>query len=279
MGIGTRISDWVVIFISQFVDGIDNRIALERRLARDRQKKRFQQKKRMGKATDIGETAILAAQDLAVARIEANSIEEAIKEYVKNAKRAQRNAQAATDLSAKTVYEEEEQRNITSATGLSEELDEAKRTLSEQEQMVREMFQDKEEAIKLVDEQAENLRHLGREDARLVQRMKMQDMREDALRMREELMQLVPGEEEDNVRARAQEQLRQRGARLQARTDLVQALWKSKTHGMAEEAKTRVSTGAQQILNKAMEEAGYTAVPASTTADGETKKLAANQEQ
>ena len=67
-----------------------------------------------------------------------------------------------------------------------------------------EALSDKKEAIAMVLDQAKELESLARGDARLVARARMTEMRRQQLQLREQMMELVPGDQ-SNVRARMQE--------------------------------------------------------------------------
>lgn len=263
MGIIQRIKDLFRMLANIFVENAEDSVPLERRLAYDRQKRAENLRKQMGAAEDVGAAAEMMVQQLAEARIVAANVRQEAKAHLQA-------AQAAANRGDEVTRQQEEVR----ATALAEELAAAEGDVQMLEQMVSEALSDKKEAITMVLDQAKELESLARGDSRLVARARMTDMRRQQLELREQMMDLVPGDQ-SNVRARINESVVRDEAKYRARRDVVDALWKQKQRTSTDRALATTAAGAAK-LEELKGEVGYTgsvaaapAPPPSQAAAGE----------
>jgi len=243
-----RIGDLIRMIFSFFLEGAEESVPLERRLAYDRVKRAANLKKQMGAAEDVGVAAEMMVQQLAEARIMAANLRQQAKAHLQAAAAAASRGDTATQ-------EQEEAR----ATALAEELAAADEDVRTVEQLVEEALSDKKEAINMVLEQSKELEKLARGDARLVARARMTDMRRQQLELREQMMELVPGDQ-TNVRARIQEKIAKDEARFRARRDVVDAMWKQKRATASQRTLTTTAAGAAS-WDKLKREVGYVSAP------------------
>lgn len=118
---------------------------------------------------------------------------------------------------------------------LCNEIAKSREEVAEIEQMVKDSFADKAEAIAMVLEQSENVSRLERTDANLVRKSEMIGLREQQQAMKENMLRVFP-EDQSDVRERASKKLDKRVNRLAARKDVTNALWEQKTSGSPVEA-------------------------------------------
>ncbi len=244
MSILRRIGDFFRMIFSIFLEGAEDSVPLERRLAYDRLKRAENLKKQMGAAEDVGAAAEMMVQQLAEARIVAANLRQEAKAHLQA-------ASASASRGDSVTAEKEEAR----ATALAEELAVADEEVQTLEQMVEEALSDKQESIDMVLGQAKELEKLARGDARLVARARMTQMRRQQLELREQMMELVPGDQ-TNVRARIQEKVTSEEARYRARRDVVDAMWKQKRSARTRAALTTTAAGAAK-LEELKREVGY----------------------
>jgi hypothetical protein len=249
MSIFKRIRRFFSMILSFFVEGLEDSVPLERRLAYDRQEKAAKFKKMMDAATDIGEAAVYMVEALAEARIQQSNIREQTRGYIEAAKAAQ----ARGDIAA-------EEDALAAAAALADDLAEAEAEVAELENMVEEGLRDKEEAKSMLLRQARHLEQLARKDTRLVARVRISEMKEESLKLKEAMSDLVP-EDADNMRARAVQMAKKKKARVDARSEIVDALWKQKRQGQIARDMQTSHRGAQ-ILRDLQANVGY--APAST---------------
>lgn len=250
MGIFRRIADLFRMIANIFVESAEDSVPLERRLAYDRQKRAENLRKQMGAAEDVGAAAEMMVQQLAEARIVAANVRQEAKAHLQA-------AQSAANRADEVTRQQEEAR----ASALAEELAAAESDVEMLEQMVTEALSDKKEAISMVLDQAKQLESLARGDARLVARARMTDMRRQQMQLREQMMDLVPGDQ-SNIRARIQESVVRDEAKTRARRDVVDALWKQKQRTATDRALATTAAGAAK-LDELKSEIGYTgAAPA-----------------
>jgi len=249
MGILQRIKDLFRMIASLFVESAEDRVPLERRLAYDRQKRAENVKKQMAAAEDVGAAAEMMVQQLAEARILAANVRQETKAHLQAAHSA---AMRGDDV----TRQQEEVR----ASTLAEELAAAESDVALLEQMVSEALGDKKEAIAMVLDQAKQLESLSRGDSRLVARARMTEMRRQQLQLREQMMDLVPGDQ-SNARARMQEQVVKDDAKYRARRDVVDALWNQKQRTTGDRALATSAAGAAK-LEELKQEMGFGAAPA-----------------
>lgn len=248
MSIFSRIADFFRMLFSGFVDSAEDSVPLERRLAYDRVKRAENLKKQMGAAEDVGAAAEMMVQQLAEARIMAANLRQEAKAHLGAASAAAGRGDAVTQR-------QEEAR----ATALAEELASAEADVAALEQLVEEALSDKQEAIAMVIDQSKELEQLSRHDSRLVAKTRMTSMRRQQLELREQMMDLVPGDQ-TNVRARIQEKASQDEARYRARRDVVDAMWKQKRSAATERALTTSAAGSAK-LEELKREVGYAPAP------------------
>jgi len=218
-------------------------VPIERRLAYDRVKRAENVKRQMAAAEDVGAAAELMVQQLAESRIMAANVRHEAKAHLEAA------AAAAKRGDAQTQAQEEAR-----AAQLAEELASAESEVQDLERLMEEALADKKEAIGMVLEQARELEKLSRGDARLVARTRMTEMRRQQLELREQMMELVPGDS-GNMRARVQERIQHDEAKYRARRDVVDALWEQKKRGTVSRAATTAAGAA--MLEQLKQEVGY----------------------
>ena len=238
-----RIAELVRMFFSFFLEGAEGRVPIERRLAYDRVKRAENVKRQMAAAEDVGAAAELMVQQLAESRIMAANVRHEAKAHLEAA------AAAAKRGDAQTQAQEEAR-----AAQLAEELASAESEVQDLERLMEEALADKKEAIGMVLEQARELEKLSRGDARLVARTRMTEMRRQQLELREQMMELVPGDS-GNMRARVQERIQHDEAKYRARRDVVDALWEQKKRGTVSRAATTAAGAA--MLEQLKQEVGY----------------------
>ncbi len=247
MGLLQRIKDIFGMLFSGFVESAEDSVPIERRLAYDRVKRSENLKQQMGAAEDVGAAAEMMVQQLAEARIVTANVRQQVKNHLQR-------AQAAAARGDTVTQQEEE----AAAAGLANELAEAEAEVRDLEMIAEEALSDKKEAIKMVIDQSRELEKLARGDSRLVARARMTEMRRQQLELREQMMELVPGDQA-NSRARVQQKISQDEARYKARKDVVDAMWDAKRGAMkAKEMET--TAGGQQKLDEIMNEVGYTSL-------------------
>lgn len=247
MNIFRRIIEFFRMLLSGFVDSAEDSVPLERRLAYDRLKRAENLKKQMGAAEDVGVAAEMMVQQLAEARIVAANVRQETKSHLQAA------AAAAARGDAVTQQQEEAR-----AAALAEELAEAEGEVLGLEQLVEEALSDKKEAIVMVLDQSKELEKLARHDSRLVARARMTDMRRQQPELREQMMDLVPGDQ-SNMRARIQEHVVKDEARYRARRDVVDALWDQKRRAATERVVTSAAGAAK--LDELRREMGLATAP------------------
>lgn len=258
-----RFRDFIRMIISWFFDIAEESVPLERRLAYDRQERATAIKKMMDSATDVGQVAELMVQDLAEARIVAANLREETKGHLQAAKAAASRSDQITEETERA-----------SAIALSNDLAEAETDLREMEADASEALSDKKEALQMVLLQARELEGLAHSDARRVSKVRLIQMKDQRLQLRETMLQLVPGDRED-IRGRVMVKVKQREARVKSRADIVNALWEQKRRGVIAQA-SQVTARGNQILQQLQEEMGYQKVIVEDSAEvGETKKLGA----
>jgi len=256
MGIFSRIANFFRMLFSGFVDSAEDSVPLERRLAYDRVKRAENLKKQMGAAEDVGMAAEMMVQQLAEARIMAANVRQEAKAHIE----ASVSAAHRGDL---VTQQQEEAR----AAALAEELADAEGEVAALEQLVEDALADKKEAIVMVLDQSKELEKLARHDTRLVARARMTGMRRQQLELREQMMDLVPGDE-GSMRARIQERVTQDEARYRARRDVVDALWQQKRRTVTDRALHTTAAGAAK-LEELKREMGVSAAPAAPPAQAE----------
>lgn len=260
-----RIARFFRMLASIFFDFAEESVPLERRLAYDRQEKAGKLKGMMDRATDVGEAAEMMVQALAGARITATNVRDEVRAHLSAAK-------AAANRGDKTT----EQNEQAAAANLADDLAEAENEIAELEQLVNETLKDKKDARDMVLNQARELERLARQDARLIARVRVSEMRGQALQLREAMLQLVP-EDRDDIRQRAREKAQKAQARVAARTELVDALWQQKQRGIISRSAATSSRG-RDILAQISEEVGYQPSAAQAqTESQDTKRLEQQQ--
>ncbi|MFN2115897.1 MAG: hypothetical protein ACK2T6_09280 [Anaerolineae bacterium] len=247
MSVFSRIGDLFRMFFSFFLEGAEESVPPERRLAYDRTKRAENLKKQMGAAEDVGAAAEMMVQQLAEARIMAANVRHEAKVHLEAAAAAAHRGDTVT-----------QQREEARAAALAEELAAAEDEVAMLENLVEEALSDKREAIDMVLDQSKQLEKLARGDARLVARARMTDMRRQQMELREQMMELVPGDQ-SNMRARIQEQVTKDEARYRARRDVVDAMWEQKS-GASKERVAQTAAGAAKLA-ELMAEVGYAPEP------------------
>ena len=264
MNFWQRIKDFFRMMFGGFVESAEDSVPLERRLAYDRVKRAENLKQQMGAAEDVGAAAEMMVQQLAEARIVAANVRQQAKNHLQR-------AQAAAGRGDMVAQQEEE----AAAASLANELAEAEAEVRDLEALVEDALSDKREAITMVIQQSRELEKLARGDSRLVARARMTEMRRQQLELREQMMELVPGDQ-SNARARIQDKIAQDEARYKARKDVVDAMWDAK-QGAARAREMETTAAGQAKLDELMGEVGYTSL-AQTQAQAAQAAQAAQQQ-
>jgi len=258
MGLFSRIVELIRMFFSGFVESAEDAVPLERRLAHDRVRRADNVKKQMGAAEDVGAAAEMMVQQLAEARIMAANVRQEAKSHLEAANAASHRGDAVT-----------QEQEMARASLLAEELASAEGEVAELEQLVADALSDKKEAITMVLEQSKELERLSRNDTRLVARARMTGMRREQLELREQMMDLVPGDQ-SNVRARIEEKVEKDAAKYRARRDVVDALWDQKRRMATDRALKTTAAGAAKLdelkAELGMDMASAAAVPPAAAA-------------
>lgn len=235
MGLFRRIFELIRMFFSGFVESAEDSVPLERRLAHDRLRRAENVKKQMGAAEDVGAAAEMMVQQLAEARIVAANVRHEAKAHLEAAQAAGHRGDTVTQA-----------QEMARASALAEELATAETEVAELEELVGEALSDKKEAIAMVLEQSKELERLARNDTRLVARARMTSMRREQLALREQMMDLVPGDQ-SNMRARIEEKVEKDAAKFRARRDVVDALWDQKRRMTTDRALQTSAAGAAKL--------------------------------
>jgi hypothetical protein len=262
MSIFRRIGDLIRMFFSIFLESAEGSVPLERRLAYDRAKRAANLKQQMSAAEDVGAAAEMMVQQLAESRIIAANLRSEAKAHLEA-------AHAAAARGDDVTRQQEEARAAT----LAEELASAEIEVGELEALVEEGLSDKKASIAMVLDQAKELEKLARGDARIVAKVRMTDMRRQQLQLREAMLDLVPGDQ-DNLRSRIQEKAQQDEARFKARRDVVDAMWQQKRGTQLDTARTTTAAGRAK-LEELKSELGYTTpAPPAVPAEAEPTEAA-----
>jgi hypothetical protein len=252
MSIWKRFRRFFSMLASFFIEGLEDSVPLERRLAYDRQEKAGKFRKMMDAATDVGEAAVYMVEALAGARIVKANVRDETLGYLQAAKAAQAKGDKAAEEDA-----------LAAAAALADDLGEAEAEVAELIAMVDEGLRDKEVAKQLLLRQARELEKLARKDARLVARVRISEMKEQTLELKEAMLNLVP-EDANNMRTRAIEMSKRKKARVDARSEIVDALWQQKKRGEIARDMQTTARGAQ-ILRGLQSEVGYAPASAPTS--------------
>ena len=254
-----RLGNLIGAILSIFIRRVEGSVPLEERLRYDREQKAQRLKEQMDRATNIGALANEAVAQLAEMRSEVLALREQAKEHVRRAQQARARGDAA-----------EEEHHLALAAEASEELARAEDDLAQFEQDVKDALANKEAAKRMVFEQAEQLQRLARNDARLVRRVQLTEMREASLRLTEEMASIVP-EDRDNMRQEIEKMASRRQARYEARKELVDGLLEQRDRAVRAR-QAQLSAKGRSILAELQAEVGYTpaAAPAETAEATET---------
>jgi hypothetical protein len=252
MSIFSRIGNFFRMLFSGFVDSAEDSVPVERRLAYDRLKRAENLKKQMGAAEDVGVAAEMMVQQLAEARIVAANLRQEAKFHLQ--------ASAAAAQRGDLVTQQAEE---AAAQDLAEELAQAEGEVAGLEQLVEEALSDKKEAIVMVLDQSKELEKLARSDSRVVAKTYMNQMRRQQLELREQMLDLVPGDQ-SNMRARIQENVSKDEAHFRARKDLIDAMWQQKSRTRAAQGPATAAGAAK--LDELKREMGMVAPPPAAVA-------------
>jgi len=246
-----RIRNFFGAIFGIFMTKAEDAVPLEERLKYDRQRKAQGLKQQMDRAANIGALANEAVAELAEQRSEVAALRDEAKDHVQQAQAA-----AARGDSA------EEERQMAIAAQKSDELAQAQLDLAQLEKDVNDALSNKEAAKTMVFDQAEQLQRLARNDSRLVRQVQMTQMREQSLKLTEEMAQVIP-EDRDNLRDQVKQSTERRTARYEARKELVDGLMERQQHA-SNASKARISAQGRNVLAELQAEVGYT--PAAATA-------------
>jgi len=246
-----RIRNFFGAIFGIFMTKAEDAVPLEERLKYDRQRKAQGLKQQMDRAANIGALANEAVAELAEQRSEVAALRDEAKDHVQQAQAA-----AARGDSA------EEERQMAIAAQKSDELAQAQLDLAQLEKDVNDALSNKEAAKTMVFDQAEQLQRLARNDSRLVRQVQMTQMREQSLKLTEEMAQVIP-EDRDNLRDQVKQSTERRTARYEARKELVDGLMERQQRA-SNASKARISAQGRNVLAELQAEVGYT--PAAATA-------------
>jgi len=246
-----RIRNFFGAIFGIFMTKAEDAVPLEERLKYDRQRKAQGLKQQMDRAANIGALANEAVAELAEQRSEVAALRDEAKDHVQQAQAA-----AARGDSA------EEERQMAMAAQKSDELAQAQLDLAQLEKDVNDALSNKEAAKTMVFDQADQLQRLARNDSRLVRQVQMTQMREQSLKLTEEMAQVIP-EDRDNLRDQVKQSTERRTARYEARKELVDGLIERQQR-TTNASKARISAQGRNVLAELQAEVGYT--PAAATA-------------
>ena len=232
------------MLMSIFWDEVEESVPIERRLAFDRQERAEHWNRMKGKATDIGEIAELAVQQLAEAKVAEENLEDAVRDALEEAKQAQGRGDARGEEDARGR-----------AAVLAEDLAETRAWIAELDEDVEGALQNQKEAIALVVRQSEELKRLAHKDMMLVSRIRRSEMRSQMLELQEALLQSVP-DDRSNLRQRAEDQADRLAARTEARSKVVAALWENQRRDELAQ-RVQISRQGREIFDQLAAEAGY----------------------
>lgn len=131
---------------------------------------------------------------------------------------------------------------------LCNEIAESRQTIAELNDMVKDSFSDKAEAIKMINKQSDDLARLARQDASLVRRDKMVGLREQQQEMRENILKIFP-EDRSDVRERASKKIDKRENRLKSRKEVIDAMWAHQSAGKPVEVAPDAKSVMDEIEN------------------------------
>jgi hypothetical protein len=188
----------------------DRYVPLERQLAANRHVKGKTVKEMAANATSVGAMANDMAQDLGE--------EKAVRATLLEKAKARRKQLASAEAAATDPELIE----------LANEIAESDAEIKEIEQMVKDSFRDKADAIRMVLDQSKIVEKLERKDASMVRRGEMITLRETQQAMKENMLQVFP-EDTSDLRDRHEKSLSKRENRLAARVDVIDALWAEKS--------------------------------------------------
>jgi hypothetical protein len=240
-----RLRNIIGTFLNIFVSRAEDAVPLEERLKYDRQRKASTLKQQMDRAANIGALANEAVVELAETRSEVEALREEAKEHVRLAQMAAARGDSAA-----------EEREMSLAAQKSDELAEAQAELAQLEADVNDALSNKEAAKKMVFEQAEQLQTLARNDARLVRQVQMTQMREQSLKLTEEMAQVIP-EDRDNLREQVRQSATRRTARYEARKEIVDGLIERQQRAN-NASRAQISARGRNVLAELQAEVGYT---------------------
>lgn len=210
------------------VEVVDDAMPLERGLAAHRQVQANNVKKMADTATDVRDLAYQMAADLAAEKIVLSEITEAARKR------------------RKSFATQEEAKKDKEYIRLTEEIAESRENVAELEAMVAESFADSDEAIKMINQESDNLARVARQDAQLVRKEKMTTLREQQLASKEAILKIFP-EDQSDYRARQSKKLDKRVTRLKSRTDVVNAMWQ---HQNPAGEQPEVGAGAEGVMEE-----------------------------
>jgi hypothetical protein len=244
-----RIRNFFGAVFGIFMTKAEDAVPLEERLKYDRQRKAQGLKQQMDRAANIGALANEAVAELAEQRSEVAALRDEAKDHVQQAQAA-----AARGDSA------EEERQMAMAAQKSDELAQAQLDLAQLEKDVNDALSNKEAAKTMVFDQADQLQRLARNDSRLVRQVQMTQMREQSLKLTEEMAQVIP-EDRDNLRDQVKQSTERRTARYEARKELVDGLIERQQR-TTNASKARISAQGRNVLAELQAEVGYTSAAA-----------------
>lgn len=209
------------------IETADDSMPLERGLAAHRHSQARKIKKMAGMATSVRDLAYEAADNLAKEKI-------VLAELLEAAKNRRKQFGTRAEAEADKEY-----------ARLCDEISESKTNIAEMEEEAAESFKDSDEAIRLINDQSDNLARVARADSRMIRREKMVSLREQQQVMREQILNVFP-EDRSDYRQRQSDKLDKRERKLKARKDVVDAMWQHQNPaGKAEE----VGVGAKSVMD------------------------------
>lgn len=225
---GDTLETWVEVVRGLLVEVGDDAMPLQRGLAAHRAVQTRKVKKMTDVATDVRDLAYENADILAKEKIVLAELTD-----------------AATDR-RKLFPSLEEAKKDKEFSRLCDEIAESKINIADMEADVADSFKDSEDAIKLINEQSDNLARVARMHGKMVRREKMITLREQQQAAKEEILKIFPDDQSNYVQ-RQSDKLDKRERRLKSRADVTNAVW---NHQHPAGAKEEVSDGAQSVMDE-----------------------------
>jgi hypothetical protein len=239
------------MIIDMFFETAEEAVPLERRLAFARQQRKEILTKGIDDASKLGEYAGELAQQRAELLVMYNNTIEDIKET----KRLALQAQNSNNTEQEAVQNAD-------AARLANEAAEIQTEIQVLDQDIETAYRDFHQAKDMIVELSRDIQRQSRDDMRLVAKVARTDLKEKMLSIRESMLGLTSTRDSAAaLRARAVEQAEAKENRIQARSEVVAALWEEHRGSRVAEAR-EISAAGASIIADVERELGYTPKPA-----------------